>query len=100
VVNQIHPIAIIFTLPEDQLSQVQAAMKGGKKLVVEAYDRADSHKISAGTLLTLDNQIDTTTGTAKLKTVFDNADNSLFPNQFVNIHLVLENRPKAIVVPS
>jgi len=100
VVNQIHPIAIIFTLPEDQLSQVQAAMKGGKKLVVEAYDRSDAHKIAAGTLLTIDNQIDTTTGTAKLKAVFDNADSSLFPNQFVNVRLILSNRQNATVVPT
>src|ERR1700760_4697803 len=71
VITQIHPIAIIFTLPEDQLPQVQAAMKGGKKLVVEAYDRTDAHKTPRGTLLTIDNQIDTTTGTAKLKAVFD-----------------------------
>jgi len=100
VVNQIHPIAIIFTLPEDQLSQVQAAMKGGKKLVVEAYDRSDAHKIAAGTLLTLDNQIDTTTGTAKLKAVFDNSDNSLFPNQFVNVRLILSERKNATVIPT
>lgn len=100
VVNQIHPIAIIFTLPEDQLSQVQAAMKGGKKLAVEAYDRSDAHKIAAGTLLTIDNQIDTTTGTAKLKAVFDNADSSLFTNQFVNVRLILSERQNATVVPT
>ena len=100
VVNQIHPIAVIFTLPEDQLSQVQAAMKGGKKLVVEAYDRSDAHKIGAGTLLTLDNQIDTTTGTAKLKAVFDNADNSLFTNQFVNVRLILSERQNATIIPT
>ncbi len=100
VITQIHPIAIIFTLPEDQLPQVQAAMKGGKKLVVEAYDRTDAHKIASGTLLTIDNQIDTTTGTAKLKAVFDNADNALFANQFVNVRLILSNRPNALVVPT
>jgi multidrug efflux system membrane fusion protein len=100
VVNQIHPIGIIFTLPEDQLSQVAQAMKGGNKLVVEAYDRSDAHKIAAGTLLTIDNQIDTTTGTAKLKAVFDNADNSLFSNQFVNVRLILSERQNAIVVPT
>jgi multidrug efflux system membrane fusion protein len=100
VVNQIHPIAIIFTLPEDQLSQVQAAMKGGKKLVVEAYDRSDAHKIAAGTLLTIDNQIDTTTGTAKLKAVFDNAQGELFTNQFVNVRLILSERQNATVVPT
>jgi len=100
VLTQIHPIAIIFTLPEDQLPQVQSAMKSGKPLVVEAYDRNDAHKIASGTLLTIDNEIDTTTGTAKLKAVFDNADNALFANQFVNVRLVLNERPNAIVVPT
>jgi multidrug efflux system membrane fusion protein len=100
VITQIHPIAIIFTLPEDQLPQVQQAMKGGRKLVVEAYDRSDSHKIASGTLLTIDNQIDTTTGTAKLKAVFTNADNSLFPNEFVNVRLILSQRSNSIVVPT
>lgn len=100
VITQIHPIAIIFTLPEDQLPQVQQAMRGGNKLVVEAYDRNDAHKIAAGTLLTIDNQIDTTTGTAKLKAVFDNADGSLFPNQFVNVRLITQERQNAIVVPT
>ena len=100
VITQIHPIAVIFTLPEDQLPQVQAAMKGGKKLVVEAYDRTDAHKIASGTLLTIDNQIDTTTGTAKLKAVFDNSDGSLFANQFVNVRLILSQRPNALVVPT
>jgi multidrug efflux system membrane fusion protein len=100
VLTQIHPIAIIFTLPEDQLPQVQSAMRSGKPLVVEAYDRNDAHKIASGTLLTIDNEIDTTTGTAKLKAVFDNADNALFANQFVNVRLVLNERPNAIVVPT
>ena len=100
VITQVHPIAIIFTLPEDQLPQVQQAMKGGHKLVVEAYDRTDAHKIASGTLLTIDNQIDTTTGTAKLKAVFDNQDGSLFANQFVNVRLILSQRANAIVVPT
>jgi multidrug efflux system membrane fusion protein len=101
VITQVHPIAVIFTLPEDQLAKVQKAMKASPKpLVVEAYDRSDAHKIAAGTLLTIDNQIDTTTGTAKLKAVFDNADNSLFANQFVNIRLILSERPNATVVPT
>jgi multidrug efflux system membrane fusion protein len=99
VITQIHPIALIFTLPEDQLPQVQEAMHGSK-LVVEAYDRNDSHKIAEGHLLTIDNQIDTTTGTAKLKAVFDNTDNALFPNQFVNVRLILRDRPNATVVPT
>jgi multidrug efflux system membrane fusion protein len=100
VITQIHPISVIFTLPEDQLPQVQRAMQGTAPLVVEAYDRSDAHKIASGTLLTIDNQIDTTTGTAKLKAVFDNADNGLFANQFVNVRLVLSDRPNAIVVPT
>jgi multidrug efflux system membrane fusion protein len=100
VITQIHPIAIIFTLPEDQLPQVQQAMKGGAKLVVEAYDRTDAHRIATGTLLTIDNQIDTTTGTAKLKAVFDNTDGSLFANQFVNVRLILHQRADAIIVPT
>lgn len=98
-ITQVHPIAVIFTLPEDQIPQVQRAMKGGK-LTVEAYDRSDSHKIADGKLLTIDNQIDTTTGTAKLKAVFDNSDDSLFPNQFVNVRLIVEQRQNAIVVPT
>jgi multidrug efflux system membrane fusion protein len=72
----------------------------GKALPVEAYDRSDSHLIASGTLLTIDNQIDTTTGTAKLKAVFDNADGALFANQFVNVRLVLSQRPNALVVPT
>jgi len=100
VITQVHPIAVIFTLAEDAIPQVRAAMKGGKALVVEAYDRTDAHKIASGTLLTIDNQIDTTTGTAKLKAVFDNSDGSLFPNQFVNVRLILSERPNALVVPT
>jgi multidrug efflux system membrane fusion protein len=101
VITQVHPISVIFTLPEDQLPQVQRAMKSqGHPLVVEAYDRADAHLISTGKLLTIDNQIDTTTGTAKLKAVFDNSDNALFANQFVNVRLVLSERANATVVPT
>jgi multidrug efflux system membrane fusion protein len=72
----------------------------GSKLTVQAYDRNDSHKIAEGKLLTIDNQIDTTTGTAKLKAVFDNTDNALFPNQFVNVRLILHERQNATVVPT
>jgi multidrug efflux system membrane fusion protein len=100
VITQVHPIAVIFTLAEDQIPEVRQAMKGGKKLVVEAYDRTDAHKIASGTLLTLDNEIDTTTGTAKLKAVFDNSDGGLFPNQFVNVRLILSERQNALVVPT
>jgi multidrug efflux system membrane fusion protein len=101
VITQVHPIALIFTLPEDQLPKVQMAMRAaGKGLTVEAYDRTDSHLIAKGSLLTIDNQIDTTTGTAKLKAVFDNTDNTLFSNQFVNVRLILSERANATVVPT
>jgi len=100
IINQFKPMAVYFTLPENQLPQVLHKLAADKKMPVDAYDRADTQKLASGVLLTADNQIDTTTGTAKLKAVFDNADSVLFPNQFVNIHLVLENRPNALVVPS
>ena len=100
VITQVKPIAVVFTLPEDQLPLVQQAMRGGQKLAVEAYDRSDAHKIAAGTLLTIDNQIDTTTGTAKLKAVFTNEDGSLFANQFVNVRLILRERQNATLIPT
>jgi multidrug efflux system membrane fusion protein len=100
VINQFEPIAVYFTLPENELPEVLMKLAADKRLPVDAYDRDDVQKLASGYLLTADNQIDTTTGTAKLKAVFDNKDQALFPNQFVNIHLVLENRPNAVVVPS
>jgi membrane fusion protein, multidrug efflux system len=100
VINQFKPIAVYFTLPESQLPQVLQKLRADRRMPADAYDRADAQKIASGQLLTADNQIDTTTGTDKLKAVFENKDESLFPNQFVNIHLVLENRPNALVVPS
>ncbi|MGO9776483.1 MAG: efflux RND transporter periplasmic adaptor subunit [Terracidiphilus sp.] len=100
VINQIQPIAVYFTLPEDELPQVLSKLGAEKRLAVDAYDQSDTQKLASGYLLTADNQIDTTTGTDKLKAVFDNEDQALFPNQFVNIHLVMEERPNALVVPS
>ncbi len=100
VITQVQPISVIFTLPEDQLPAVFGRIRGGRKLVAEAWDRANTSKLATGALLTVDNQIDTTTGTAKLKAVFGNADNALYPNQFVNIHLVLENRADSLVIPA
>lgn len=100
IINQLHPIAVYFTLPEGQLPQVLKRLSSDKRMPVDAYDRGDTQLLASGNLLTADNQIDTTTGTGKLKAVFDNKDGVLFPNQFVNIHLVLENRPNALVVPS
>jgi multidrug efflux system membrane fusion protein len=100
IINQFQPMAVYFTLPENQLPQVLHKLAAERRLPVDAYDRGDVQKLATGLLLTADNQIDTTTGTAKLKAVFDNKDDALFPNQFVNIHLVLEDRPNALVVPS
>jgi multidrug efflux system membrane fusion protein len=100
VVTQLQPIAVIFTLPEDQLPTVIQTMRGGKPLVVEAYDRSESTHLATGKLLTLDNEIDTTTGTVKAKAVFDNKDMALFPNQFVNIRLILEQRADSLVMPA
>ena len=100
VVTQLQPIAVIFTLPEDQLQQVLTLTRGGKKLGVEAYDRSETMHLASGSLLTMDNQIDSTTGMVKAKAVFDNKDGALFPNQFVNVRLVLQDRPGAIVIPA
>ena len=100
VVTQLQPISVIFTLPEDHLPEVLKLTRGGHKLAVEAYDRSESTHLASGSLLTVDNQIDTTTGTVKVKAVFDNKDGALFPNQFVNVRLILEQKPDALVVPA
>jgi multidrug efflux system membrane fusion protein len=100
VINQFQPIAVYFTWPEGELPQVLQKLRAERRLSVDAYDQGDTQKLASGTLLTADNQIDTTTGTDKLKAVFDNKDSALFPNQFVNIHLVMEERPHALVIPS
>lgn len=99
ILTQLQPIAVIFTLPEDQLPSVAQRMKQGT-LEVDAFSRDDQTKLEAGKLLTIDNQIDPTTGTAKLKAVFDNKDNKLWPNQFVNANLLLETRKNSTVVPT
>jgi len=99
VVTQLQPIAVVFTLPEDALPNVTKHMKSGT-LEVDAYSRDDTTKLAAGKLLTIDNQIDQTTGTGKLKAMFDNSDSSLFPNQFVNARLLLETKKGATVIPA
>jgi multidrug efflux system membrane fusion protein len=99
-ITQLHPISLVFTLPEDQLQQVRQRMGKGSALEVDAYSRDDLTKLSTGKLLTLNNQIDPTTGTVQLKATFDNPDNALWPNQFVNAHLLLETLPKAITAPA
>ena len=99
VITQIHPISVIFTLPEDQLPEVRQRTRTGQRMAVEAYDRSETTHLADGSLLTIDNQIDTTTGTDKVKAVFDNKDGALFPNQFVNVRLILQERQNSIVVP-
>ena len=100
VITQLQPIAVLFSLPQDQLPAVMAKMRSGVTLNVEAFDRDDVNKIATGKLLTIDNQIDTTTGTYKLKSVFDNARDELFPNQFVNVHLLVDTKKNVVIVPS
>jgi membrane fusion protein, multidrug efflux system len=99
ILTQLQPIAVIFPLPEDQLPSVAQHMKTAT-LEVDAYSRDDQTKLGTGKLLTIDNEIDPTTATAKLKAVFDNKDSQLWPNQFVNAHLLLETRKNSTVVPT
>ena len=100
VITQMKPIAVIFSLPEDSLSQILGKIRSGAKLSVEAYDRDQKQKLATGTLLTVDNQIDPTTGTVKLKAEFPNRNYELFPNQFVNARLLIEVKHDAVIVPS
>ena len=100
VITQLQPIAVLFSLPQDELPQVSVKLRAGVQLTVDAYDRDDTQKIATGKLLTIDNEIDPTTGTYKLKAVFNNADNALFPNQFVNIHLLVDTVHNLTIVPA
>jgi membrane fusion protein, multidrug efflux system len=100
VITQLQPITVLFTIPEDNLPQVTQKLRAGAHLTVDAYNRDSSKKVASGMLTTLDNQIDNSTGTSKLKAVFDNTDNSLFPQQFVNIRLLVDTLGNQLVVPS
>ncbi len=100
VITQMDPISVLFTVSEDQLPLVLQKMRGSAKLVVEAYDRDMKKKLSEGTLTTVDNQIDQTTGTVRLRATFDNKTNALFPNQFVNARLLVEERRGVILIPN
>lgn len=104
VVNTVNPIQVVFTLPEDRVSSLvqrfQQAHKSGKGLPVEAWDRGNSTLLAKGSLLSLDNQIDTTSGTVKLKAQFSNQDNALFPNQFVNVRLLSDTLRDSVIVPN
>ena len=100
VITQLQPITIIFTLPEDYLGQVQPRLRQHANLAVDAFDRTAQKQIASGTLLTLDNQIDTTTGTVKARASFANKDSLLFPNEFVNTRLLVNTLQGATLVPT
>jgi multidrug efflux system membrane fusion protein len=100
VITQIQPITVLFPIPEDNVQQVLKRLRSGAAIPVEAWDRAQKAKLATGKLLTADNQIDTTTGTVKLRAEFANDDNALFPNQFVNVRMLVDTRQDATLVPS
>jgi multidrug efflux system membrane fusion protein len=100
VITQIQPITVVFTVAEDSLGQIVPQLRKRAKLTVDAWDHDNLKKIATGTLLTLDNQIDTTTGTVKARAQFANKDSSLFPNQFVNAHLLVNTLVGATLIPT
>jgi membrane fusion protein, multidrug efflux system len=100
VITQLQPITAIFPIPEDNVTKVMQRLHDGATLTAEAYDRTNSAKLADGKVLTVDNQIDVTTGTVKLRALFDNKDNSLFPNQFINIQLVVDDLQNQVVMPN
>jgi membrane fusion protein, multidrug efflux system len=100
VINQLQPITVIFSIPEDNVSALMLRLHGGGAMTVEAYDRTNSAKLADGKLLTVDNEIDVTTGTVKLRAQFENADGLLFPNQFVNVQLLLQLMHDQIIIPN
>jgi len=100
VITQVQPITLVFTLPEDNLPAVLARMKGKQQLTVAAFDREQKKLLATGTLQSIDNQIDPTTGTVKLKAVFANADGALFPNQFVNARILVDTLRNVTLVPN
>ena len=100
LLNQLQPITVIFAIPEDNVSAIAKRLSAGATLTVEAFDRTNSTKIADGKLLTLDNSIDITTGTVKLRAQFDNADRALFPNQFVNVQLLVDTLHDQVIMPN
>jgi multidrug efflux system membrane fusion protein len=100
VITQLEPITVIFTIPEDSLGQVEARLRQGATLTVDALDRTNQKKIGTGKLLTIDNQIDTTTGTVKGRAQFDNKNDTLFPNEFVNTRLLVNTLQGVTLAPS
>ena len=100
VITQLQPIDVLFSVAEDYLPQIRQQLRRGNRLAVDAFDRTQQTKLSSGTLLTFDNEIDTTTGTIKLKAIFPNNDSALFPNQFVNARLLVSTQRGVILIPT
>ena len=100
VINQLQPITVVFTIPQDDIARVQRQINTGRKLSVDAYDRDFKTKLAVGSLLALDNQVDMTTGTVRLKAIFPNEDNMLFPNQFVNARMLVETQHDVVIAPA
>ncbi|HTZ01019.1 MAG TPA: MdtA/MuxA family multidrug efflux RND transporter periplasmic adaptor subunit [Xanthobacteraceae bacterium] len=100
VITQMHPITVIFSVPEDDLPEIMPQLNAGTTLVVTAYDRANIHLLATGKVAAVDSQIDTTTGTVKVRAQFDNPDNALFPNQFVNVRLLVKTLQNVVTVPT
>jgi membrane fusion protein, multidrug efflux system len=100
VVTELQPITVIFAIPEDDLQEIMPQLNAGSKLQATAFDRANVKKLAVGTVTAVDSQINTTTGTVNVRAQFDNADNALFPNQFVNVQLLVKTLQKAVTVPT
>ena len=100
VITQLQPITVLFTIPEDNIPAIMKKLQAGEKPPVDAYDRTQKTRLASGALLTVDNQIDASTGTVKLKAQFPNADFALFPNQFVNTRMLIDVRRQVVIVPS
>jgi len=100
VITQVQPINVTFSVAEDYLPQIQKQMAHGNRLTVEAYDRAQQNKIASGAVTAFDNQIDSASGTIKLKSIFPNEDNALFPNQFVNAKLLIDTQHDVVLIPT
>src|SRR5262249_53545543 len=100
VVTQLQPISVLFSLPEDDLNQIMQQVNQGAKLVADAYDRSQTRELATGTLAAVDSQIDPTTGTVKMRALFDNTDGALFPQQFVNVRLRVLTLHDQTVVPA
>jgi len=100
VITQVDPIAVVFTLPEDALSRVLPRIRAGVRLPVDAFDRSGATRLATGSVVTVDNQIDQSTGTVRLKAVFDNRDHALFPSQFVNVQMLADTERAQLLVPA